>query len=336
MMTWQKENRMRTRTLGNTGLQLTTIGIGTWAIGGGDWLFGWGPQDEREAIEAIRRGVELGINWIDTAPVYGGGRSEQLVGQALAELDSASRPLIATKCSRIIRPDGKIDGVLDRESILHEAEDSLRRLRVEAIDLYQIHWPMPEQDLEEGWSAMAELVRQGKVRHIGVSNFNIEQLQRIQPIHPIASLQPPYSMLVRGIEKDVLAYCQRHDIGIIAYSPMYKGLLTGAFTRERALSLGQDDHRSRDPRFRPPQLDVHLSLVESLRPIADRHGKSLAELAIAWVLRRPEVTAAIVGARRPDQIEGSIGAGDWELPEQDIQQIDQLLGQHAQALQQVR
>ena len=323
---------MQTRILGNTDLELTTIGIGTWAIGGGDWLFGWGPQDEREAIEAIKRGVELGINWLDTAAVYGDGRSEHLVGKALQELGSAKRPLVATKCARITQKDGSIKGDLSRESILREAENSLDRLGVDVIDLYQIHWPLPEEQLEEGWATLADLVKQGKVRHVGASNFNVRQMQQIQAIYPIGSLQPPYSMLVRGIEDETLAYCRQQNIGVIAYSPMYKGLLTGAFTRERAKALGDDDHRSRDAKFQPPQLDIHLSLVEALRSIAEPHGKSLAELAIAWVLRRSEVTAAIVGARRPSQIEGTIGAGDWTLSSEEFAQIDQLLTQHQQAI----
>ena len=326
---------VQTRVLGNTDLELTTIGIGTWAIGGGDWLFGWGPQDEREAIEAIKRGVELGINWLDTAAVYGDGRSEQLVGKALQELGSAQRPLVATKCSRIFREDGTIHSALSRDSVLREAENSLRRLRVDVIDLYQIHWPMPEEELEEGWSTLADLVQQGKVRHIGVSNFNVPQMQQLDAIHPVGSLQPPYSMLVRGVEEEILAYCQQRNIGVIAYSPMYKGLLTGAFSRERATAMGDDDHRSRDAKFQPPQLDVHLSLVESLKPITDRYGKSLAELAVAWVLRRSEVTSAIVGARRPSQIEGTLGAGDWILSDEDIAEIDQLLSQHSRAIEQL-
>lgn len=322
---------MKKRTLGKTGLELTTVGIGTWAIGGGNWLFGWGPQDEREAIEAIKRGVQLGINWIDTAAVYGGGRSEELVGRALNELGSAQRPLVATKCSRVIQPDGSIQGNLHRDSILREVDASLGRLGIDAIDLYQMHWPAPEADIEQGWKTMADLAEQGKVRHIGVSNFNVPQMERIQAVHSIESLQPPYSMLVRGIENEVLPYCREQQIGVIAYSPMAKGLLTGAFTRQRALALGDDDHRCRDPNFQLPRLDAHLALVDRLRPIAEANHRSLAELAVAWVLRREEVTAAIVGARRPSQIETTARAADWSLSHEEIAEIEQLLQQHQPA-----
>ena len=316
-------------------MELTALGFGTWGIAGGDWKYGWGPQDETEAIDGILRGVDLGINWIDTAAVYGGGQSERLVGKAFKQLGPARRPTVATKCSRILAADGDIRGCLKRESILHEADDSLRRLGVDVIDLEQIHWPVPEEDLEEGWSALAELVEQGKVRHIGVSNFSVQQMKRIQSIHPIASLQPPYSMLARGVEEEILDYCGQQRIGVIAYSPMSRGLLTGAFSKQRAAALGDDDHRSRDPLFQPPQLDVNLSLVESLRPIAENSGRSLAELAVAWVLRRPEVTAAIVGARRPEQIEATAAAGDWVLSDEDIAAIDGLLNERDRALEQI-
>jgi aryl-alcohol dehydrogenase-like predicted oxidoreductase len=323
---------MHTRQLGETDLQLTAIGIGTWAIGGGDWKFGWGAQDEHEAVAGIVRGVDLGINWVDTAAVYGDGRSEQLVGQALKELGPARRPIVATKCGRIFQPDGNIKGVLRRESIVAECEASLRRLGVDMIDLYQMHWPDPDAGIEEGWSAMADLVRQGKVGHIGVSNYSVAQMRRVQSVHPVASLQPPYSMLSAEAERELLPYCGEQRIGVVAYSPMCKGLLTGAFTRERAASLGPDDHRSKDPKFAEPLLGIHLDLVEGLKPLARQHGRTVAELAIAWVLRRPEVTSAIVGARRPDQIEGTAAAGDWQLSDELIAQIEQLLAQHAEAL----
>lgn len=316
---------MRTRTLGNTDLQLTVIGFGSWAIGGGDWKFGWGPQDEREAIDAIHAAVDQGINWIDTAAVYGGGKSEQLVGQALRQLSPDRRPIVATKCGRVMRDPETIDKVLKRDSVIAECEASLERLGIDCIDLYQLHWPEPDEDIEEGWSALVELKRQGKVRHIGVSNHHVTQMQRLQAIHPIASLQPPYSLIRREVETEILAYCAQQQIGVVVYSPMYKGLLTGAFTPQRLAALPESDHRKRDPDFQPPQVDAHLALVEALRPIAERRGRSLAELAIAWVLRRPEVTAAIVGSRRPDQVAQTVAAADWQLDAEELQQIDEAL-----------
>lgn len=313
---------MRTRQLGNTDLQLTVIGFGSWAIGGGEWRFGWGDQDEREAIDAIIAAVDHGINWIDTAAVYGGGRSEELVGKALRELGAARRPLIATKCGRVMRDALTIDKVLKRESILAECEASLSRLGVDCIDLYQLHWPEPDEDIEEGWRALVELKQQGKVREIGVSNHSVSQLQRLNAIHPVASLQPPYSLIVPDVEREILPYCGQHNIGVVCYSPMYKGLLTGKFTRQRAAELSEKDHRSRDPRFQPPQLEQHLNLVDNLRPIAEASGHSLAELAIAWVLRRPEVTSAIVGGRRPSQVVEIASAAEWVLSHQELQAIE--------------
>ncbi len=312
---------MRTRQLGNTDLHLTVIGFGSWAIGGGEWRFGWGDQDEREAIDAIIAAVDNGINWIDTAAVYGGGRSEELVGKALKELGSARRPLIATKCGRVMRDALTIDKVLQRESILAECEASLSRLGVDCIDLYQMHWPEPDEDIEEGWRALVELKQQGKVREIGVSNHSVSQLQRLAAIHPVASLQPPYSLIVPDVEHEILPYCGQQNIGVVCYSPMYKGLLTGKFTRQRAAELSEKDHRSRDPRFQPPQLEQHLSLVDNLRPIAEASGHSMAELAIAWVLRRPEVTSAIVGGRRPSQVAEIVSAAEWILSQDELQAI---------------
>ena len=313
---------MRTRQLGNTDLHLTVIGFGSWAIGGGEWRFGWGDQDEREAIDAIIAAVDNGINWIDTAAVYGGGRSEELVGKALKELGSARRPLIATKCGRVMRDALTIDKVLQRESILAECEASLSRLGVDCIDLYQMHWPEPDEDIEEGWRALVELKQQGKVREIGVSNHSVSQLQRLAAIHPVASLQPPYSLIVPDVEHERLPYCGQQNIGVVCYSPMYKGLLTGKFTRQRAAELSEKDHRSRDPRFQPPQLEQHLSLVDNLRPIAEASGHSLAELAIAWVLRRPEITSAIVGGRRPSQVAEIVSAAEWVLSQAELQAIE--------------
>jgi aryl-alcohol dehydrogenase-like predicted oxidoreductase len=316
---------MRTRTLGNTDLQLTTVGLGTWAIGGGDWKFGWGAQDEREAIDAIVRAVDLGINWIDTAAVYGGGRSEQLVGQALRRLGSGRRPIVATKCGRIFKSPQEIIGVIKRDSVFAECDASRRRLGVDVIDLYQLHWPDPDHDIEEAWTAMCDLKERGKVREIGVSNHSVAQMRRLQTIHPIASLQPPYSMIATDVEQEILPFCRESRIGVVCYSPMGKGLLTGSFSRQRAAGLDEGDHRSRDPKFAEPQLSINLELAESLREIAERHGRTVAQLAIAWVLRRPEVTSAIVGARRPRQIEATAPAANWELSQHDVEDVGKLL-----------
>ncbi|MFQ5814623.1 MAG: aldo/keto reductase, partial [Anaerolineae bacterium] len=286
---------MQTRKLGWTSLNLSTIGLGTWAIGGGGWKYSWGPQDDRESISTIWRALEKGINWVDTAPVYGLGHSEEVVGKAIKEL--RDKPIVATKCSRVWDKDGSISGCLKKESIRSEVEASLRRLKIDVIDLYQIHWPDPDEDIEEAWGTMADLIKEGKVHYAGVSNFSVEQLKRIQPIRPVASLQPPYSMLERGIEEELLHYCSANNIGVIVYSPMQKGLLTGTFTGERMQNLPKDDHRREDPHFQEPELTANLKLVEGLRSIAKKSGRTLAQLAIAWVLRRSEVTAAIVGAR---------------------------------------
>lgn len=314
---------MRTRKLGWTSINLSTIGLGTWALGGGGWKFSWGPQDDSESISAIQHAVELGINWIDTAAVYGLGHSEEIVGKAIKGL--RDKPIIATKCERVWDKDGNIFGRLKKESIHSEVEASLKRLKIEVIDLYQIHWPEPDEDIEEAWTALGDLIKEGKIRYAGVSNFNLEQLKRIQPIHPVASFQPPYSMLERGIEKELLEYCSENNIGVIVYSPMQKGLLTGKFTRERVQNLPEDDHRRRDPRFQEPELSTNLKLVEELRLLAEKSGRTVAQLAIVWVLRRPEVTAAIVGARRPSQIEETVVAGDWTLSKEQIAAIDLLL-----------
>jgi len=314
---------MKTRKLGWTDLNLSIIGLGTWAIGGGKWKFSWGPQDDRDSISAIQRALELGINWIDTAAVYGLGHSEEIVGKAIRGL--RKKPIIATKCERVWDKGGNISGRLKKKSIRSEIEASLKRLKIEVIDLYQIHWPEPDEDIEEAWTTLGDLIKEGKIRYGGVSNFNLQQLKRVQPIHPVASLQPPYSMLERGIEKKILPYCSAKNIGVVTYSPMQKGLLTGKFTRERVKNLPEDDHRRRDPRFQEPELSANLKLVEHLRSIAEKSGKTVAQLAIAWVLRRPEVTAAIVGARRPSQIEETAVAGDWMLSQEDIAAIDVLL-----------
>jgi aryl-alcohol dehydrogenase-like predicted oxidoreductase len=316
---------MHIQQLGDTDLKLTRIGLGTWAIGGGNWKFGWGPQDDGDSIRAIHRALDQGINWIDTAPAYGLGHCEEVVGRALSEM--AQRPIIATKCGRCWDEQRQLFPRIKRESILAEAEASLRRLKVDTIDLYQIHWPQPGEDIEEAWEAVNALIQSGKVRFGGVSNFNRDQLARIQPIAPVASLQPPYSMLVRGIEAEILPYCAQHHIGVIVYSPMQKGLLTGKVTQQWVDALASDDHRRNDPQFQQPRLSANLKLVEQLKAIAAGSGHTVAQLAIAWTLRRPEVTAAIVGARRPDQVDELVGAGDWQLSPEELQAIDSALTQ---------
>lgn len=312
---------------------MSVIGLGTWAIGGGDWKFGWGDQDEQEAVAAIHRAVDLGINWIDTAAVYGEGRSESLVGRALADLPTERRPLIATKCGRVPRGDGEIDKCIKRDSILRECEASLRRLQVDCIDLYQLHWPEPDEDIEEGWDTLRSLRDQGKVRWIGVSNHNVGQLQRLHPVTPVTSLQPPYSMIARDVEDEILPYCGQQGIGVICYSPMGKGLLTGAFTAERAAALSEKDHRSRDPKFHSPQLEINLQFVARLQTVADDLGWTVPELAIAWVLRRPEVTSAIVGARSAEQITQTAVAGDRTLDPASLEPIDAAIADRDAALE---
>jgi len=315
---------MQKRRLGNTDLELTTVGLGAWAMGG-PWLYGWGPQDDDESINTILRAIDEGINWIDTAAIYGHGRSESVVGMALKQM--SHNPLIATKCGLCWDEQNERIPRLKAQSIRAECHDSLRRLGIDTIDLYQIHWNQPEEDIEEGWTEMARLVEEGKVRHIGVSNFTVGQMQRMQKIHPVASLQPPYSMLHREVEDELLGFCGTNGIGVIVYSPMQRGLLTGKFDAERVANLPEGDHRKVNPDFQPPQFDATLELVEQLRPIAERNGRTLAQLAISWVLRRPEVTSAIVGARKPSQITETAPASDWELSKKDIKQIEQLLNE---------
>jgi len=318
---------MRTKELGKSGLALTRIGLGTWAIGGADWQFGWGSQDDRDSIATIHEALDLGINWIDTAAVYGLGHSEEVVGQAVA--GRRDKLIIATKCGRLTDPGSStIVSRLKAASVRKELEGSLRRLKTDYIDLYQVHWPDPDPDIEEGWAEIAKAAREGKVRYAGVSNFNPEQMRRIQKIHPIASLQPPYSMLRRDVEKEVLPFCAANGIGVICYSPMQMGLLTGAFTRERAASLPKDDVRARSALFTEPAFSRNLALVEELRPLAKKNGRSLAELAVAWVLRRTEVTAAIVGGRKPGQVAEIAGAADWKLSPEDTAEVEALLARH--------
>lgn len=314
---------MKRNRLGWTDLELTNIGLGTFPIGGADWEAGWGPQDDKESIATIRYALELGINWIDTAPAYGLGRAEKVVHEAVNTL--RDRPAVATKCGLIWGKDRKIQNVLKKESIRREVEDSLKRLALDVIDLYQIHWPVPDEDIEEAWTAIAELVEEGKIRYAGVCNCSVEQLERLMKIHRIASLQPPYSMIIRDVEEQALKYCKKHKIGVISYSPMQRGLLTGKYSKENVDNLDKKDHRRREPYFQEPEFGVNLKLIDRLRPIAEENNRSPAQLAIAWVLRRKEITAAIVGARHPSQIEGTVGAGDWVLSKKEIKAIDNIL-----------
>jgi aryl-alcohol dehydrogenase-like predicted oxidoreductase len=314
---------METRRLGNSDLNITAVGYGAWAIGGGGWQWAWGAQDDNDSIAAIHRALELGVNWIDTAAVYGLGHSEEVVARALKTW-SGAKPYIFTKCGLPWDAQGNSQKVLHADSICREVEDSLRRLAVDTIDLYQIHWP-PEPDspeLEEGWSILAALRRQGKVRWIGVSNFDVKQMRRAQSIAPITSLQPPYSLISRGAEEDILPYCLREGIGVIAYSPMASGLLTGAMTRERIANLPKDDWRKNDAEFNEPRLSRNLALVEQLREIGKRHGRSPGEVAIAWTLRNPAVTGAIVGARNARQAEGVMRGGEFLLTDQEVSEIE--------------
>ena len=320
---------MQTRRLGQTDLTLTTVGLGTWAMGG-PWQFGWGPQDDGEAVAAILTALDTGINWIDTAPVYGLGHSEELVGRALQQ--TKRKPYTATKCGLLWNEKREKVPHLKKDSIRRECDASLQRLGVERIDLYQMHWPDPPADIEEAWEEMARLADEGKVRYLGVCNYNAGQIERVARIHPVASLQPPYSILRRDVEKELLGYCAEHKIGVVAYSPMQRGLLTGKFSHERLAALASDDHRRRMPEFQEPAFSASLELVEGLQKIADRHGRTVAQLAISWVLRRPEVTAAIVGARRPSQIAETVGASDWNLSKQDIVEIEKLLAERQKKL----
>jgi aryl-alcohol dehydrogenase-like predicted oxidoreductase len=314
---------MKTRQLGNTDLHITPIGFGSWAVGGGGYQFSWGPQDDEQSIVAIRHALDLGINWIDTAAVYGLGHAEEVVARALK--GRSERPYIFTKCTRIWNDRGEISGSLKAQSIRHECENSLRRLQTDVIDLYQVHWPNPEPDIEEGWSAMAELKKEGKVRNIGVSNFHVSQMRRAMKIAPISSLQPPFSLIKRDIEKDILPFCQEHNIGVIVYSPMASGLLTGSMSRERIANLPDDDWRKRDSEFQEPRLSRNLELVEKLNEIAFMHNVTPGVVAIAWTLRHPGVTGAIVGSRRPQQVDGIIAAAEFRLTDSEAAEIEEFL-----------
>jgi aryl-alcohol dehydrogenase-like predicted oxidoreductase len=312
------------RTLGNSDLQLTSIGFGAWAIGGGNWEFAWGPQDDNESIAAIHRALDRGINWIDTAAIYGLGHSEEVVARALKSW-SGPRPLVFTKCSMRWKANRSIYRSLTAKSLTQELDSSLRRLDVEVIDLYQIHWPNPEEEIEEGWETLARFKQQGKIRWIGVSNFSVDQMKRAQAIAPITSLQPPYSMLRRAIEAEVLPFCQANNIGIINYSPMVSGLLTGAMTAERVAAFPADDWRRKAAEFNEPKLTRNLRLVELLRAIGSEHGVSAGVVAVAWTLHNPAITAAIVGGRSAAQVDGLAPALEFRLTEPEFQRIQQSL-----------
>jgi aryl-alcohol dehydrogenase-like predicted oxidoreductase len=302
---------------------ITRVGYGTWAVGGPGWEYGWGPQSDRDSMQAILKAMEWGINWIDTAAVYGLGHAEEVVARALAEWPGKC-PLLFTKCGLRWDRQGSVYRKLNADSVRKECEESLRRLRVETIDLYQVHWP-PENDpeLEEGWQALADLRKAGKIRWIGVSNFDVEQMQRAQAIAPVTSLQPPYSLVRRGIEASVLPYCRTQGIGVIVYAPMASGLLTGTMTRDRARSLPSDDWRKRDPEFNEPRLSRNLAIADRVRAVAKRHGRAPGEVAVAWTLRNPAVTGAIVGARSALQVEGVFRAGEVVLTDEDARVLEE-------------
>jgi aryl-alcohol dehydrogenase-like predicted oxidoreductase len=310
-----QKTQVPTAELGSTGLEITRVGFGAWAIGGADYDWGWGAQDDGESIAAIRHALDLGINWIDTAAQYGFGHSEEIVGRTLQGPDQ--RPYVFTKAGQVEGPDRTTVQTLKRDSILREVEESLARLGVDAIDLYQIHWPIPDDEIEEGWSTFAELKEQGVARHIGVSNFDVPQLRRAQEIAPVETLQSPYSR-----RRSFPSRRARESIGVIVYSPMASGLLTGRMTRERVKGLPDDDWRKRDPRFQEPELSKHLALVERLEAVAERHGVTPGAVAVAWTLRNPAVDGAITGFRRPDQVDPLIPAASLELTDDDIAEIE--------------
>ena len=318
---------MQTRRLGTSDLEITPIGIGAWALGGGGWNGSMGPQDESDSLPALHAALDHGLNWIDTAALYGLGHSETVVARALKE--RSTRPYLFTKCGRVWDAQGTIGACLNAESIRRECEDSLRRLQTDVIDLYQIHWPEPDADIEQGWSEMARLQKEGKVRHIGVSNFSVSQMRRAQAIAPITSLQPPYSIVTREIEKDILPFTAGNNIGVIVYSPMSAGLLTGAMTKQRVANFAAEDWRRNLPNFREPLLSRNLSLVERLREIGKRHGRSPGEVAIAWTLHHPAVTGAIVGFRSAQQAAGVMRAAEFRLLPADTAEIEEALGRES-------
>ena len=312
---------LATTPLGATGMEITRVGFGAWAIGGGGWEFGWGPQQDDESVAAITRALAQGVNWIDTAAAYGFGRSEEVVGKAISGLPAAERPYVFTKCSLLEGPGRTVVHSLKRDSILREAEASLTRLGVDAIDLYQIHWPNPAEDIEEGWSALAELKERGLVKHIGVSNFSVDQLRRIARIAPVETLQPEYSLIERDAEPAILPYALRENTGVIVYSPMGSGLLSGRMTRERIAAMPDDDWRKTAPEFNAPQLARNLALVDRLARVAQRYEVSPGAVAVAWALRNPAVSGAIVGFRRPDQVDPLLPAASLKLTDEDVAEI---------------
>lgn len=323
---------MQTRKLGWTDLNLSTVGLGTNAIGGLNWAYSWGAQDDRDSIATILQSLEQGVNWIDTAPLYGLGHAEEIVGRAIKGL--THKPIIATKCGVFLDENWSTFNRIKRESVLAEVEGSLRRLGVEAIDLYHVHWPIPDEDIEEAWETIAKLIKEGKVRYAVASNFSVGQLERIRAIHPVAAVQNPYSMIERELEKEVLDYCGQHNIGIVVWGPLAHGLLTDKFSRERLQNLDQKDsfRRNTSRHFQEPEVSLNLELAQGLKPIARRLGLSLVQLAIAWVLRRPEITSAIVGARKPSQIEETAAAGDRQLSQEDIRDIARLIAEREKKL----
>ena len=313
---------MNKRPFGNSDMHITPIGFGAWAVGGGDWQFGWGAQEDTDSVAAIHKALELGVNWIDTAAVYGLGHSEEVVARALEEW-AGPRPYIFTKCGMVWDGSRKVDYSLREASVRRECENSLRRLKTDAIDLYQIHWPADDrEETEEGWRTLAALQKEGKVRWIGASNFNREELEHAQAIAPVTSLQPPYSLIKREVEDEQLPWCETHHVGVIVYSPMASGLLTGAMSKDRAARLPKEDWRSKSSEFQEPRLSQNLALAERLRAVGERHDRTAGEAAIAWTLRRPAVTAAIVGARNAGQVEGIVGGGDLELTPEEIAEIE--------------
>jgi aryl-alcohol dehydrogenase-like predicted oxidoreductase len=315
---------MEKKILGNSDLEITSIGFGAWAIGGGDWAFSWGPQDDSDSVAAIHKALDMGVNWIDTAAVYGLGHSEEVVARALKS--ASKKPYVFTKCGLLWNE--KKEVLNDLKQIRREVEESLRRLQVETIDLYQMHWPKPDEEIEEAWGVMADLKKEGKVRWIGVSNFSVSQMERAMKIAPITSNQPPFSMLNRAVADEILPFCAKNAIGTISYAPMHSGMLTGAMTKERVANFPEDDFRRRAKNYQEPLLSRNLAVADFIAGIGKRHGVSAGVVAIAWVLHHPAVTGAIVGARNAKQVEGTIPAADFRLPEEEFQEIQRYLAEH--------
>lgn len=321
--TYAKGRIVETRQLGNSDLHITRLGLGAWAMGGADWEYSWGEQDDKNSIDAIHRAIDLGMNWIDTAPVYGLGHSEEIVGRAVKSM--AQKPYIFTKCSLRWDDKGTVSHTLKADSLRREVEESLRRLQVDVIDLYQIHWPDPDPEIEEGWATLADLQQAGKLRYIGVSNFSPSQMERAMKIAPVTSNQPPYSAIKTAVEAEVLPFCQQHNIGVIVYSPMQAGMLTGKMTRERIAQMPDDDWRKRNVEYQEPRLSRNLALAEAMGQVAAKHGVSAPSVPLAWVLRHPAVTGAIVGARRPDQVDELMGGASLVLDEEDMALLEGLV-----------